>query len=52
MKCNEQVLEALKPDAKRSDFQMKKVSKDVPKAASIIVKSLSVLDKVAQEEGN
>lgn len=52
VECNEQILEALKSDAKRSDFRMKEVGKDILRAATIIVKSLSVLDRVAQDEGN
>ncbi|KAK3869864.1 hypothetical protein Pcinc_001666 [Petrolisthes cinctipes] len=52
VECNAQILEALKTEARKADFRLKEVSKDVIKAATIIVKSLMVLDKVAQEEGN
>ncbi|XP_076039215.1 uncharacterized protein LOC143024302 [Oratosquilla oratoria] len=52
VECNMQILEALKQDAKKADLRMKEVNKDITKAASIIIKSLSVLDKVAQDEGN
>ncbi|XP_076057149.1 uncharacterized protein LOC143034667 [Oratosquilla oratoria] len=47
-----QILEALKQDAKKADLRMKEVNKDITKAASIIIKSLSVLYKVSQDEGN
>lgn len=50
--CNPQVLEALRKDAKRADFRLKDVNKDIQRAATIIVKSLLVLDKVAQDECN
>ena len=52
VECNEDILEALIPDAKRLDFRMKEVGKTILQAATIIIKSLWVLDKVAQEEGN
>ncbi|KAK3890226.1 hypothetical protein Pcinc_005793 [Petrolisthes cinctipes] len=52
VECNVQILEALKTEARKADFRLKEVSKDVIKAATIIVKSLTVLDKDAQEEGN
>lgn len=50
VECNPQVLGALKPDARKADFRMKEVSKDITKAGAILVKSLSELDKVAQKE--
>lgn len=50
--CNPQVLEALRMDAKKADFRLKDVNKDIQRAATIIVKSLLRLDKVAQDEGN
>ncbi|MPC61306.1 hypothetical protein E2C01_055376 [Portunus trituberculatus] len=46
--CNSQVLDALKTDAKKADFHMKDVSKDIIKAARIWTKFLTVLDKIAQ----
>ncbi|XP_076066123.1 uncharacterized protein LOC143039747 [Oratosquilla oratoria] len=52
VECNMQILEALKQDAKKADVRMKEVNKDITKATSIIIKSLLVLDKVAQDEGN
>lgn len=52
VECNVQILEALKQYARKADFRMKDVSKDILKAASIIIKSLSVQDKLAQDEGN
>ncbi|XP_076046441.1 uncharacterized protein LOC143028362 [Oratosquilla oratoria] len=52
VECNMQILEALQQDTKKADLRMKEVNKDITKAASIIIKSLSVLDKVAQDEGN
>lgn len=50
--CNPQVLEALRPEARRVDFRLREVSKDILRAASIITKSLVNLDKVAREEHN
>ncbi|MPC66652.1 hypothetical protein E2C01_060802 [Portunus trituberculatus] len=47
VECNTQVLDALKTDARKADFRMKGVSKDIVKAATIVTKSLTVLDKVA-----
>ncbi|XP_050706773.1 uncharacterized protein LOC126992160 [Eriocheir sinensis] len=47
--CNSQVLDALKADAKKGDFRMKEVSKDIIKAATILTKSLTVLDRIAQD---
>ncbi|MPC29290.1 hypothetical protein E2C01_022516 [Portunus trituberculatus] len=52
VECNVQILEALKQDARKVDLRMKDVNKDILKAATIIIKSLSVLDKEAQDEGN
>ncbi|MPC91690.1 hypothetical protein E2C01_086745 [Portunus trituberculatus] len=52
VQCNVQILEALKQDARKADLRMKDVNKDILKAATIIIKSLSVLDKVAQDEGH
>lgn len=49
VECNKQVWDALKPDARKADFRMKEVSKDIVKAATILTKSLTVLDKVTQE---
>ena len=49
VECNTQVWDALKPDARKADFRMKEVSKDIVKAATIITKSLTVMDKVTQE---
>ncbi|MPC54872.1 hypothetical protein E2C01_048800 [Portunus trituberculatus] len=46
--CNSQVLDALKTDDKKADFRMKDVGKDIIKAATILTKSLTVLDKIAQ----
>lgn len=46
VECNSQVLEALKLDAKKADFCLKEVSKDIIKAA---IKLLTVLDKLAQD---
>ena len=50
--CNPQVLEALRADAKKADFRLKDVNKDIQRAATIIVKSLLRLDNVAQDEEN
>lgn len=47
VKCNSQILEALKMEAKKSD----RVGKNI-KAATIITKSLTVLDKLAREDQN
>ena len=49
VECNTQVLDALKADANKADFRMKEVSKDIIKAATIVTKSLVVLDKIAQD---
>lgn len=50
--CNPQVLEALRTDAKKADFRLKDVNKDIQRSATIILKSLLRLDKMAQDEGN
>ncbi|XP_045133115.1 uncharacterized protein LOC123517182 [Portunus trituberculatus] len=50
--CNPQVLEALRTDAKKANFRLKDVNKDIQRAATIIVKSLLRLDKVVQDEGH
>lgn len=52
VECNVQILEALKQDARKADLRMKEVNKDILKAATIIIRSITVLDKVAQDEGN
>lgn len=52
VECNTQILEALPSDAKRADHRMKEVGKDILKAATILVKSLTVLDKFAQDNRN
>ena len=49
IECNTQVLEALKTDGKKADFRLIEVSKDIVKAATIVTKSLTVLDTVALE---
>ncbi|XP_071522297.1 uncharacterized protein [Panulirus ornatus] len=46
--CNLQVLGALNTDAKKADFRLKDVGKDIIMAATILTKSLTVLDKIAQ----
>ena len=46
--CNSQVLDALKTDAKKTDFRLKDVGKDITTAATLLTKSLTVLDKIAQ----
>ncbi|MPC53988.1 hypothetical protein E2C01_047893 [Portunus trituberculatus] len=52
VECNTQVLDALFTEAKKSDFRLKEVGKDIIKATTILVKSLSVLDKLALEDRN
>lgn len=52
VECNSQVLDALKIDAKKTDFHMREVGKDIIKAATIMTKSLTVLDKIAQDGQN
>ena len=52
IECNAQILEALKVEAKKADFRMKDVSKDILKAATIIIKSLIALDTIAQDDGH
>ena len=49
VECNSQVLEEIKIDAKKTDFRIKEVSKDITKAATIMTKSLTVLDKIMQD---
>ena len=49
VECNAQVLDALPAEARKADFRLREVGKDITKAATILVKSLTVLDKVAQE---
>ena len=49
MECNAQVLNA---EARKVDLRMKGVGKDIIKAATIIIKSLTVLDKVTQDDGH
>ncbi|MPC62364.1 hypothetical protein E2C01_056447 [Portunus trituberculatus] len=49
VECNTQVLDALKTGVRKTDFRMKEVGKDIVKAATIVTKSLTVLDKVAPE---
>lgn len=39
----------LETDARKTDFHMKEVSKDIIKSATIVTKPFTVLDKVAQE---
>lgn len=51
VECNSQVLDAMKQDARKADFRMKEVNKDITKAAAILVKSLTALDNIAQKEG-
>lgn len=50
--CNPQVLEALKHDARKTDFRMREVNKDILRASTILTKSLVALDEVAEQEGN
>lgn len=52
VECNSQVLDALPTEAKKADFRLKEIGKDITKAATIMVKSLTVLDKFANEEPN
>ncbi|MPC60652.1 hypothetical protein E2C01_054707 [Portunus trituberculatus] len=44
--CNPEVLDALRSDTK-TDHRLQNVSKDILRAATIVTKSLLVLDKVA-----
>lgn len=48
VECKSQVLDALKTNAKKADFRMKEVGKDIIKDATITTKSLTVLNKIAQ----
>ena len=52
VECNWQVLDELNAEARKVDLRMKGVGKDIIKAAMIIIKSLTVLDKVAQDDGH
>lgn len=52
VECNPQVLEALKQDARKTDFRLREVNKDVLRASTIITKSLVALDDLAEQEGN
>lgn len=52
VECNPQVLEALKTDARKNDFRLKEVNKDILRASTIITKSLVALDDLAEREGN
>lgn len=52
VECNPQVLDALPAEAKKADFRLREVGKDIIKAATIVVKSLTVLDKVARDDGH
>ena len=52
VECNSQVLDALPAEAKKADFRLKELGEDITKAATIIVKSLTVLDKFTNEEEN
>lgn len=52
MECNAHVLDALKTEARKTDFRMEEVNKDIIKVATIIIKSLTVLDEVAEREGH
>ncbi|MPC71276.1 hypothetical protein E2C01_065548 [Portunus trituberculatus] len=52
VECKVQVLDTLNSEARKSDFCLKKVSKDIVKAASIVVKSQTILDRVANDEGH
>ncbi|MPC67134.1 hypothetical protein E2C01_061300 [Portunus trituberculatus] len=45
--CNAQIFDALKIEAKKTDSHMKEVSKDILMGATIIIKSLTALDKIA-----
>ena len=46
------MLEALKLDARKIDFRLKEVNKDVLLVSTIITKSLVALDDLAEQEGN
>ncbi|MPC39436.1 hypothetical protein E2C01_032972 [Portunus trituberculatus] len=48
VECNTQILEALKVEAKKADFRMKEVSKDILKAATIIITVLLAPDRITQ----
>ncbi|MPC18298.1 hypothetical protein E2C01_011177 [Portunus trituberculatus] len=48
--CNAQVLDALPAETRKADFRLREVGKDITKGATIVVKSLTVLDKVAHDD--
>ncbi|MPC76054.1 hypothetical protein E2C01_070455 [Portunus trituberculatus] len=48
--CNPEVLDALRSDAKKTDHRLQDVSKDILRAATIVMKYLLALNKVAQDE--
>lgn len=52
VECNPQIWDALRGEAKRNDFRLKDVSKDILGASTIITKSMLVLDKVAEHTQN
>ena len=52
VECNQQILGALKTDARRTDARLKDVSSDIVSAGSLLTKSLVVLDRFVQEQGN
>lgn len=45
-------MDALRGQAKKTDFRLKEINKDILTAATIVTKSLLILDKVAQEENH
>ena len=51
VECNPQILGALKIDAERADFCLKKVSANIIKAGTIIANQLA-LDRVVQDDGH
>ncbi|MPC77650.1 hypothetical protein E2C01_072109 [Portunus trituberculatus] len=48
--CNAQVMDTLSAEARKADFRLHEVGKDITKVATIVVKSLTVLDKVAHDD--
>lgn len=48
--CNTQIQAALPVEVKKADYRLREVDKDITKAATIMVKSLTMLDKVARDE--
>lgn len=52
VECNPQIWDALRAEARRHDFRLKVVSKDILGASTIIIKSLLTLDKVAEQTQN